>query len=378
MEHVAVAGAGRTERETALNHDPRILAVNLGGMTTKIAVYEGESRVFDATVEHAPRDFASFETIPEQLEFRRVAIEKVLEDAGWLAKPYDAVAGRGGLFRSIPSGTYMVNDLMLEDARVGYAGQHASNLGAPLALALTRDLGGSAFIVDPVSVDEFEPLARYSGHADIERKSLVHALNIKATAKKAARDLGRPLRDLNLIVAHLGSGISIAPLLKGKMIDVNNAASGGPFSPERTGALPIVEMLDFMKREGLDTDRMKRIVTKEGGLVSYLGTNDFKDAARRAGEGDPVAAGVVHAMAYQIAKEIGAMAAVLSGEVDAIVLTGALAHSELLLELVRTRVAFIADLLVKPGENELESLAYGALEVLRGEEKPRVYPTGSC
>jgi butyrate kinase len=359
-----------------LADDPRILAVNPGGMTTKIAVYEGETRVFEATVEHTPEELAGVETIPEQLEFRKNAIENALEDAGWLRKPYDAVAGRGGLFRSIPSGTYTVNELMLEDARVGYAGQHASNLGAPLADALTRDLGGSAFIVDPVSVDEFEPLARYSGHRDIERKSLVHALNIKATAKKIARDLGKPLGDLNLILAHLGSGISIAPLLKGKMIDVNNAASGGPFSPERTGALPLVEMLDFMKREGLDPDRMKRIVTKEGGLVSYLGTNDFKDATRRAGEGDPVAGGVVEAMAYQIAKEIGAMAATLSGDVDAIVLTGALAHSELLVELVRKRVAFIADVMVKPGENELESLAYGALEVLRGEEEPRVYPTG--
>jgi len=354
----------------------RILAVNPGGMTTKIAVYEGDERVFVANVEHAPEELAPFEAIPDQLEFRKDAIEKALEEAGQLGGAFDAIAGRGGLLRSIPSGTYAVNDALLEDARAGYAGEHASNLGALLADGLARDLGGRAFISDPVSVDEFEPLARYSGYAAIERKSLLHALNIKATAKKAARKLGRPLGSMNLILAHLGSGISISPLLKGRMVDVNNAASGGPFSPERTGALPLVEMLNFMKERGIDPDRMRKIVTKEGGLLSYLGSNDFRGAAERAEGGDARAREVIEAMAYQISKEIGAMAAVLAGEVDAIVLTGALANSELLVGLVERRVSFIAGVIVLPGENELESLAHGALEVLRGEEEPRTYPTG--
>jgi butyrate kinase len=345
-------------------------------MTTKIAVYEGEERVFEANVEHAPADFAEFETIPDQLDFRRLAIEKALEDGGQLGRPFDAIAGRGGLLRSIPSGTYVVNDLMLEDARVGYQGQHASNLGPLLADALAKDLGGTPFITDPVSVDEFEPLARYSGHAEIERKSLGHALNTKATAKKAAKKLGRPLDSMNLILAHLGSGISIAPLRRGKMIDVNNAASGGPFSPERTGALPLVEMLNWMAENDVAPDRMVKIVIKEGGLLSLLGTNDFREVEASAAGGDVKAREVIEAMAYQIAKEIAAMAATLSGDVESIVLTGSLAHSELLVGLVTGRVSFIADVIVLPGENELESLAMGALEVLTGEEESRSYPSG--
>ena len=354
----------------------RILAVNPGGMTTRIAVYDGEERVFDATVEHTREELAPFGSIPDQLGFRRDAVERALERGGQLDRPFDAVVGRGGLLRPIPSGAYEVTPQMLEDARVGYQGQHASNLGPLLADALSKDLGGRAFIVDPVSVDEFDGLARYSGHRDIERKSLGHALNTKATARKAAARLGRSLDSINLIVAHLGSGISITPLRKGRMIDVNNAASGGPFSPERTGGLPLVEMLDFMAKNGIGTERMKQIVTREGGLISYLGSNDFREAARRMEDGDEEAAGVVRAMAYQIAKETGAMAAALAGDVQAVVLTGSLAYSELLVDLVRERVGFIADVMVLPGENELESLALGVLGVVSGSEEAREYPRG--
>lgn len=358
----------------------RILAVNPGGMTTKIAVYEGEERVFDASLEH-PRDELDA-LIPAgklldyacQLDYRKEAIERALDDAGQLGRPLDAVVGRGGLLRAIPSGTYDVNEQLLEDAREGYQGQHASNLGALLADALARDLGGRAFIADPVSVDEFEPLARYSGHRDIERKSLGHALNTKATARKAARALGRPLNELNLVIAHLGSGISISPLRGGRMIDVNNAASGGPFSPERSGGLPLIEMLDYMKERDVGIDRMKRVILRESGLQSYMGTNDFRAVADKAEGGDSRAREVIEAMAYQIAKEIAGMASVLSGKVDAVVYTGAMAHSDLLVGLVHGRVAFVADKLVMPGENELESLAMGALLVLRGDEAPRVYP----
>jgi butyrate kinase len=355
----------------------RILAVNPGGMSTKIAVYEGGERVFDASVEHPREELARFETIPEQLDYRKDAIERALADGGEADRPLDAVVGRGGLLKSIPSGVYAVNDEMLEDARTGFHGQHASNLGALLALGLSEDLGGAAFIVDPVSVDEFAPLARYSGHRDIERKSLGHALNTKATAKKAAAELRKPLGSINLIVAHLGSGISITPLERGRMVDVNNAASGGPFSPERTGGLPLIEMLDYMIAQDHDPNRMKAIILKEGGLQSYLGTNLLRQVIERIEGGDARAREVVDAMAYQIGKEIGAMATVLRGDVDSIVLTGAMAHSEHLVGLVRERVGFLAkSFLVLPGENELESLAAGALAVLRGEEAPRVYPTG--
>jgi butyrate kinase len=354
----------------------RVLVINPGGMTTKIAVWGGDTKILEKNVEHSREELARFATIADQLDFRRGTIEKALADAGELGKPFDAIVGRGGLFRPIPSGIYSVNEAMLEDARNGYAGQHPSNLGALLAGALVGKLGGRAFVVDPVCVDEFEPLARYSGHKEIERVSLLHALNIKATAKKVAKKIGAPLGSINMIVAHLGSGISIAPLRKGKMIDVNNALSGGPFSPERTGALPLIEMFDFMIAKGYDAARMKKLIAKEGGLLSYLGTNDFREVADRVKKGDAKAAEVVDAMAYQIAKEIGAAAAVLSGDVRAIVLTGALANSDLLVGLVRPRVSFIAEILVLPGENEMESLASGALEVLRGEERPRTYPTG--
>jgi len=369
------------EREVRMAAE-RVLAVNPGGMTTKIAIYEGEERVFDASLEHPKEKLDAL--IPEgklldyacQLDYRKEAIERALEEAGQLGRPFDSVVGRGGLLRSIPSGTYEVNEQLLEDARMGYHGQHASNLGALLAEALVKDLGGRAFIVDPVSVDEFEPLARYSGHKDIERKSLGHALNTKATARKASKALGRPLRELGLVIAHLGSGISITPVMDGRMVDVNNAASGGPFSPERSGGLPLIEMLDYMKERRIDIDRMKRVILRESGLESYMGTNDFRSVADRALGGDERAREVIEAMAYQIAKEIAGMASVLRGRVDAIVYTGAMAHSDYLVGLVQERVGFIADRLVLPGENELESLATGALLVLRGEERPRTYPTG--
>ena len=354
----------------------RILAVNPGGMTTKIAVHEAGAEVFVRSIEHSPEELKSFKGVADQLEYRLEAVRSALSDEGLLDRPFDAVVGRGGLFRPIPSGTYEVNEEMLEDARVGYAGQHASNLGALIAHELARSVGGRAFVVDPVCVDEFEPLARYSGHPDIERKSLIHALNIKATARRAAEKLGRPLDSMNLIVAHLGSGISISPLRRGRMIDVNNALSGGPFSPERTGALPLIEMFDFMIEKDYGPARMKRFIAKEGGLVAYLGTNSFREVEERVETGDGPAREVLEAMAYQTSKEIGAMAAVLSGDVQAVVLTGALVRYGRFAEMVRERVAFIADVLLLPGENELHSLTEGALAVLEGREPSKSYPLG--
>jgi butyrate kinase len=356
--------------------EPRILAVNPGGMTTKIAVSEDGRQVFVQAIDHDRDDLSGFEQVPDQLTYRLDAIRTALAKGGRLDRPFDAVVGRGGLFRPIPSGAYEVNEQMLEDARAGYAGQHASNLGALIADALARELGGRAFVVDPVCVDEFEPPARYSGHPDIERRSLIHALNIRATARKAARELGKPLDALNMIVAHLGSGISIAPMRRGRMVDVNNALSGGPFSPERTGALPLIEMFDFMLERQYDPKRMKRFIAKEGGLVSYLGTNSFREVESRVESGDEKAREVLEAMAYQTAKEIGAMAAVLSGDVERIVLTGALVRYGRFADMITERVSFIAGVMAFPGENELESLTEGALAVLAGEEPAKSYPSG--
>lgn len=260
----------------------RILAVNPGSMTTKIAVYEGERCVYSTSIEHVRETVEAFPTIADQLEFRKEAIMRALGADGELGERFGAVVGRGGLLKSVPSGTYEVNDEMEEDARTGFHGQHASNLGACLAAGLADELGGTPYVVDPVSVDESLAIAAYSGHKDIPRKPFSHALNIRATAKKAARDIGRPLDTINLVVAHLGSGISVVPMVKGRIIDANNAHSGGPFSPERTGTLPLMEMLDFMERDGLDPAAMKHIITRQGGLMSYLGVNDFREVVGRA------------------------------------------------------------------------------------------------
>lgn len=341
-----------------------ILAVNPGSTTTKIALFEEEAEVSGDVFRHDAADLHSCGKLWDQLELRWQAVH------GWTfrnARELSAVVATGGLFRPVAGGTYAVNERMLSDARANLQGEHASNLGCALAHRLASAYGCNAYVVDPVSVDEFEPLARYSGHPLIERRSLSHAINIHATARRAAMQLGLELAESSMIIAHLGGGISIAPVRGGRIVDVNDASSDGPFSPERTGGLPLQQSIDLCFSGTYTEGEMRKLVMGRGGLVAYLGTNSAVEVEERIQAGEGATREVYEAMAYQIAKEIGAMATVLAGRVDAIVLTGGLAGSALLVSWIKDRVSFIAPVLVFPGENEMSALAQGVLRVLRGD-----------
>jgi len=352
----------------------RILAINPGSTSTKIAVFDNETAVLEETIRHSELDLSPFESIWDQYEFRKKTILEALRRNGIDVHSLTAVVGRGGLLRPVVSGTYEVNQLMINDGREGVQGQHAANLGPVLAYGIGWDFGIPAFMVDPPSVDEFEPMARLSGLKAVMRRSLSHALNIKATARLAAVDMGKSLNELNLIVAHMGGGISVCPLRKGRIVDANDANSGGPFTPERAGTVPTMGLIDFIFDNKLGREEAKRELIGHGGLVSHLGTNSAKEVEERVRSGDEHAALVYQTMAYQIAKEIGAMATVLMGDVDAIVLTGGLSGSEMIVGWIKERVGHVAPVMVYPGEDEMEALVLGSLRVLRGEEKAKTYP----
>jgi butyrate kinase len=359
----------------------RLLVINPGSTSTKVAVYEDEQPLFIETIRHSAEELAKFSSVLDQYEFRLAKVLELVDEWGVPLSTLSAVVGRGGLLRPIPSGTYRVNDRMV--ARLSEPDQereHASNLGGLLAEEIASSVGLPAFIVDPVCVDEFDDIARISGLPEIERRSLSHALNLKAVARRAAGDLGRPYDALNLVVVHLGGGISVTAHHRGRMIDVNQALDGtGPFAPERSGGLPVGDVVRMCFGEApfegydLTYDGMFKKIAGRGGLVAHLGTNSAVEVERRIGEGDAYARLVYEAMAYQIAKEIAAMSSVLKGNVDAIVLTGGVAHSVMLVGWIRGRVDWIAPVLVYPGEDEMLALALGALRVLRGEEKARTY-----
>ena len=349
----------------------RIFVLNTGSTSTKVALADGCGSVLQAeTYRHAAEELRSIGNLWNQLPLRLGIAQR------WATEQTDrcdAVAAVGGLLRPLKGGVYSVNELMLKDAREGIRGEHASNLGCAIAQSVAKEYDCPAYVVDPVSVDEFQPLAYYSGHPLIKRKSLSHALNIHAAARIAAQQLHRGVDDASFVVAHLGGGISIAPVRNGMIIDVNDAASDGPFSPERTGGLPLQEFITVAYSENMTENKLRRMVMGEGGLVAYLGTNSTEEIERRIGAGDGAAREVYEAMAYQIAKEIGAMATVLEGRTDAVVLTGGLAHSSLLVDTISRRVKYIAPLIVLPGEDEMRSLALGAARVLSGEELAMEY-----
>ena len=359
----------------------RLLVINPGSTSTKVAVFEDEQPLFVETLRHSSQEISAFPHILDQYEFRLETILDLLQRREVALSSFSAIVGRGGLLRPIPSGTYRVNERMVAELdRRDKEREHASNLGAPLAFEIASRTGIPAFIVDPVCVDEFDDIARVSGLPEIERQSLSHALNLKATARRAARDLGRPYPELNLVVAHLGGGISVTAHRRGRMLDVNQALDGGgPFSPERSGGLPVGDVVRMCfgvapyEGRGLTYEQMFKKLAGQGGMVAHLGTNSAVEVERRIEAGDAHARLIYEAMAYQIAKEIGAMATVLCGDVDAVVITGGVAHSEMLVDWVRQRVQWIAPLLVYPGEDEMLALALGALRVLRGEEPVRHY-----
>ncbi len=353
----------------------RLLVINPGSTSTKIGIFDDEHSVFEKTIRHDSEKISEFEHIIDQYEFRKNVILETLDHEGINVSKLSAVVGRGGLLRPIEGGTYNVNDLMLEDLRKGYSGEHASNLGGIIAFEIARGLNISSFIVDPVVVDELAPLARVSGVPEIERKSIFHALNQKAVARRVAKQLDRSYEELRLIVTHMGGGITVGVHQEGKVIDVNNGLHGeGPFSPERAGTVPVGDLVSMcFSGEYYAEEIMKKLVGNAG-FVGYLGTNDAVEVEKRIEAGDEKAKLVYEAMAYQVAKEIGAASAVLHGKVDAIVLTGGLAYGKDFVNEITERIEWISDVIVHPGENELQALAEGGLRVLRGEEDAKEYP----
>ncbi len=348
----------------------RVLAINPGSTSTKIALFVNEQPVLVKNLRHSDAEMAPFRSRPilDQQEFRSAQIEAELEHAGVSIAKLSAVVGRGGLLPPLASGTYEVNPQMLDELRAAKRGEHASNLGAYLAEALAEKAGVKAYIVDPVSVDEWPEIARLSGTALLQRQSLSHALNSKAVAKRYAREQGKPYGSLRLIVAHLGSGISVSAHAGGRMIDATNSREEGAFSTERAGGVPAMQLLDLCFSGNYTRKQVEAALCRDGGLQSYLGTKDLCEVERRIAAGDAHAAIVFNAMAYQIAKEIGGMAAALSGRVDAILFTGGMAHSERLVAKLSEYIQWIAPVILYPGEDELQALAEGALRVLRGEE----------
>ncbi|MGM0900005.1 MAG: butyrate kinase [Bacillota bacterium] len=353
----------------------RILAINPGSTSTKIGVFTNEVPLFEQTIRHDSETINTFENIIDQYEFRKATILETLDTQGINVSKLNAVCGRGGLLRPIQGGTYAVNAAMLDDLKMGYSGQHASNLGGILAYEIASALNILSYIVDPVVVDELDEIARVSGFSLIKRKSIFHALNQKAVARRVASELGRKYDELNLIIAHLGGGITVGVHKNGRVIDVNNGLNGdGPFSPERAGTVPAGDLVNLCFSGEYYRDEILKKLVGQGGLVGYLGTNDAIKVEQMIRNGNEEARLVYSAMAYQVAKEIGAASAVIYGKVDAIVLTGGLAFGKDFVNEISERVNWIADVIAHPGENELQALAEGALRVLRGEEEGKNYP----
>ncbi|EGO64884.1 butyrate kinase [Acetonema longum] len=350
-----------------------VLAINPGATSTKFAVYRGETVLLKQAMEHSVQELKPFAQIIDQHRYRLALILQALDQAGIDRRQLSAVVGRGGLLKPLLGGTYRVNAQMAADMQLAALGQHASNLGAVMADDLAAELGIPAFIVDPVSVDEYEPVARVSGLADLERVSLSHALNMKAVARKAAKDHGRRYDEVNLIAAHLGSGVSVSVHRRGRMVDTSSSRDEGAFSPDRCGSLSGFSLVDLCFSGKYTYQEMRQKMMGTGGLFSYFGTRDVREVEKLAQSGNQKAALVLEALPYQVAKDIGAMAAVLAGQVDWIVLTGGMAYSHRIIDDVIRRVEFIAPVVVLPGEEELESLAFGVLRVLQGEEEAREY-----
>lgn len=347
------------------------VVINPGSTSTRIALYDQTSPLQVANLSHSAAELQQFASIPDQFQLRLAAVEAFLQQNGNPALV--AAVGRGGLLKPMASGTYGVNAAMVADLKRGVQGQHASNLGGLLALGVADARGIPAYIVDPVAVDEFLPVARISGIPQITRRSLGHALNIRAVARRVAGGLGRSLQQCNFVVAHLGGGISIAPVERGRILDYNNANEAGPFSPERAGSLPAGDVVNLAFSGQYSERELIKLFNGQAGLVAHLGTNDAREAIARAEAGDERASLVLDAMAYQIGKEIGAMATVLAGRVDAVILTGGLAHAGYLTERIGRLVSFIAPVQVVPGEDEMLALAEGAWLVLSGQEQPQEY-----
>ena len=351
-----------------------LLVINPGSTSTKISFFRDEQEHHAAVLSHGTEELAAFGSIAEQAPFRRSAIDRFLSDHAIEVGTLSAVIARGGLLKPLEGGVYTVNDAMAADLHSGAYGLHASNLGGLIARAIATEAGCPAYIADPVVVDELDDVARLSGVPELPRKSIFHALNQKSAAREACRQRDVVYEECNLIVAHMGGGVSVGAHRSGRVIDVNNALDGeGPFSPERAGTVPAGQLVDLALSGTHDAGALKRTLTGAGGMVAYCGTNDVRELRKRMEAGDEKARLVFHAMAYQIAKEISSHGATLSGAVDVVVLTGGMAHDDALVKEISGRVAHMAPIVVIPGEREMVSLAAAAMAALRGEREIRIY-----
>lgn len=358
----------------ALKRKEVVLIINPGSTSTKVAIYSREGPVFETNVKHDASELAKFDLVTEQFDLRWKVISKCVSENLPDSVNVIAVVGRGGPLRPLEEGTYRISSVMLDELRSCKYANHVSNLGAIIADRFARQFSVPAFIVDPVTVDNLIPEARISGHPLIERKSLAHVLNIRSTTIAAAAKIGKPLSQLNFVVAHMGGGISVCAVRSGKLIDLNNALLGqGPFSPNRAGSLPIGPLVRLCFSGKYTEKELIAVFSKDSGLKAYLGTADVEEVLRRIASGDEKAKLVFGAMVYQIAKEIGAMAAALKGRVDGIVLTGGMSQSKELTNSITDYVRFLGPVYVFPGEREMEALAEGAFRVTDGKENAREY-----
>lgn len=353
----------------------KLLVINPGSTSTKIGVFEDETLLFEETLRHSTEEIARYNSIVDQKDFRKELIVNLLANKNYDIHSLNVVVGRGGLLKPIPGGTYAVTDALLEDLKVGVQGQHASNLGGILAKEIGDSIGVPSYIVDPVVVDELDPIARYSGHPLLPRISIFHALNQKAVAKRYAKENDVAYDSLNLIVAHMGGGVSVGAHKNGRVVDVNNTLDGdGPFSPERCGTLPAGPLARLCFSGDYTLKEVMKMINGNGGLNAYLHTNDMREVTKMAFEdGNEEAKKVFDAFNYQVAKDIAAMAAVLEGKVDQIILTGGIAYGPRVTDAIKARVGFIAPVTIYPGEDELLALAQGALRIMNNEENVMEY-----
>lgn len=353
----------------------KILAINPGSTSTKIAVFHNARPAFLKSISHPHEELNKFENITDQYEYRKEHILKELKDSHIDISKIQAIVARGGLIRPIKSGVYRINEEMKADLKKGILGEHASNLGGLIADDIAENIPNCmAYIADPVVVDELDDVARFTGHPEFQRYSIFHALNQKAIGRAYARLINRKYEELNIIIAHMGGGVSVGAHRQGRVVDVNQALDGeGPFSPERSGTLPVGSLARLCFEKDMTLDKIKKMITGQGGLMAYLGTNSAYEVELMAQDGNDDARKIQDAMAYQIGKEIGSLSAVLKGNVDAIILTGGVSHNTMIVEYIKTMVSFIAPVVIYPGEDEMHALAWNGLLVLKGEIESKEY-----
>ncbi|MDO5062743.1 MAG: butyrate kinase [Peptostreptococcaceae bacterium] len=350
-----------------------LLVINPGGTSTKVSIFDREQELLKKNITHSYEELKEFERVMDQLEYRKALILDFVKSEGYKVSDFEAIVGRGGLMKPIPGGVYRVNDAMINDLKNRINGEHASNLGACLAFEIAEQIGKPAFIVDPVSVDEFLDVSRITGIKDIVKASWLHALNHKAVCRLVAEKIGSSYQNSNFIVAHLGSGISIVAHQNGKMIDGSGGRSDGPFSPERSGGLPTYDLINLCFSGKYTYDEMVDKVSNSGGMYSYLKTKDMKVIEERALSGDKEYRLILDAFCYKVAKEIASYTASLEGKVNGVIITGGIAYSNYVVEYLKKKIGWIAEFFVVPGEMEMEALAKGAVRVLSEQEQESVY-----